>query len=523
VIAAIYARKSNVDERTAEDGKSIDRQIHLAREFAEAKGWAVGEIHQDDGKSGADFTRAGLVALLAGAKAKRFGAVVLMGLDRLGREQTDVAKTLQTLTRADVGVWTYATGQQVKFDDSISKLMANIGSFGAENYREQIKLKTREALREKAKKGHQASGRTYGYDRVQVGDHVEKRVNDEQAAIVKRIFQLAADGLGDDRIAAALVKDGTPSPGSRWTKRPVRTILGNEIYIGRVTYGRTKNVDNGAGGERVKVPKAEWITVSIPELRIIDDATWTTVQARKAKTRSHYLRADKGRLASQPESGIISRYLLTGFLRCAVCGGSMTVVGERSKPRYYCLSRSHKGADACSNAGGIPMVSLDEAVIGVLLDEVMADRDRLWRLIAEADAKREAKKSSKTPDPSRVIAKQQGEIDRLIESLATGKGGASITQAIESRESRIALLKAEAAAVVEPIERAAFLSGWERFRILINKRHPDQVRQLLRKLGCERIEVTKTATGWDFSGSFDAGRFVDNGPSDSSGGVMRLM
>ena len=85
VIAALYARKSTEDERTAEDGKSTDRQLALARKFAESKGWAVGETFVDDGISGANFERAGLVALLAGAKAKRFQVVVMMSLDRLGR------------------------------------------------------------------------------------------------------------------------------------------------------------------------------------------------------------------------------------------------------------------------------------------------------------------------------------------------------------------------------------------------------------------------------------------------------
>jgi DNA invertase Pin-like site-specific DNA recombinase len=334
MIAALYARKSSDDERSAEDGKSIDRQVELARAFAVKQGWAVSESFVDDGISGANFQRDGLLRLLADARKKTFSAVVMMSLDRLGREQVDLSKTLQTLTRAGVQVWTYQDGQQVKFHKSVDKLVVGIGGFAAENYREAVKEKVVEALRAKAKRGHSVNGRTYGYSRVRVGDHTEKVIEPEQAAMVRRIFEMSASGLGDDRIAAALHQDGAPAPGKAWTKRPVRTILGNEIYIGRAVYGMTANVDDGGAGKRVRVDRAEWITTEQPALRIVSDELWARVQGRKAQTRSHYLRTITGTLLSKPESGLIAKHMLSGIARCAECGSTMTFVGDRSKKRY---------------------------------------------------------------------------------------------------------------------------------------------------------------------------------------------
>ncbi len=523
MIAAIYARRSTEDERSAEDGRSIDRQVELARAFAESKGWAVAESYTDDGISGADFTRPGLVKLLDDVRAKKFQVVVVMSLDRIGRDQVRTSVVIQQLHDAGVEVWTYQDGQRVKFHKAVDKFMVGVHGFGAEQYREAVRDKVREALRTKAAKGHQTSGRTYGYDRIRVGDHTEKRVNEEQAAVVKRVFTMAAEGAGDDRIAAALAKDRIPYPGARWTKRPVAKILGNEIYTGKVIYGKTTNVDDGGAGKRIRVPESEWITTEHPDLRLVDDKLWEAVQKRKAATRAHYVRGEKGRLMSKPEAGITSKYMLSGIARCSVCGSTMTFVGDRKTKRYYCLGRMHKGAEFCSNVGGVPMDLLDKAVIGVLLDEVMSDRERLWRLISEADDARE-RKASRVPDRSREIAKVQGEINRLVESLASGKGGTSITAAIDQREGRLALLKGETAAVVPPVSRQDFLTAWERFRVTLNQRHPAQVRQLLRKLGCTRIVVTRTGEKtWDFAGEFDAGRVIKNGPSDSSGGVIRLM
>ncbi len=80
--AAIYARTSSEDERSSEAGKSVDRQVALAREFIVRQGWTVADewIITDDDYSGADFTRPGLIRLLTGAKAKPrpFDAVVTM-------------------------------------------------------------------------------------------------------------------------------------------------------------------------------------------------------------------------------------------------------------------------------------------------------------------------------------------------------------------------------------------------------------------------------------------------------------
>jgi len=536
VIAGLYARKSSDDERSAEDGRSIDRQVALARAFAESKGWAVGESYTDDGISGANFERAGLVALLAGAKKKSFGAVVMMSLDRLGREQVDVGKTMQTLTRAGVQVWTYTDGQMVRFGRAVEKIMVGIGGFAAEAYREAVRDKVVEALRSKAERGHHVNGRTFGYDRVRVGDHTEKQINVEQAGVVKRIFEMSAEGLGDRRIATRLHEEGAPAPGGSWTKRPVRVILQNESYIGRAVYGKTVNVDDGGAGKRRHVERSSWITVEQPDLRIVSDDLWARVQARKAQTKSHYLRGERGQLLSKPEAGTVAKYMLSGIARCGVCGSTMTFIGGRTNRRYYCLGRAHKGPTFCSNKGGVPMDILDKAVIGVLLDELLSDRERLWSLIAEHDAKRQAK-TIKRPDPTRAISKLQGEITKLVDALASGKGGASITAAIQERESKIALLKVEPAA--EPMTKERFLAGYTGFRILINRRHPDQVRQLLRKLGCDRIVVTRTATGWDFAGEIDAGRIratppqepdlietdaagylINKGPSDSSGEIF---
>ncbi len=120
--AAIYGRKSTDDERSADDGRSVDRQVALAREFAARQGWAVAEpwvITEE--ASGADFTRAGLVRLLAGARQRPrpFDVLVVMAVDRLGREQVRTAAVVQALHEAGVGIFTYQDGREVSFETPV--------------------------------------------------------------------------------------------------------------------------------------------------------------------------------------------------------------------------------------------------------------------------------------------------------------------------------------------------------------------------------------------------------------------
>lgn len=103
---------------------------------------------------------------------------------------------------------------------------------------------------------------------------------DSEAKVVKRIFEGYASGLGLTVIARQLNADGVPPPqGARaakaanWSSGAIATILGNEMYVGRARWNRTRMVRNPATGklEGKARPKDEWLTLDKPELRIISD------------------------------------------------------------------------------------------------------------------------------------------------------------------------------------------------------------------------------------------------------------
>jgi hypothetical protein len=96
-----------------------------------------------------------------------------------------------------------------------------------------------------------------------------------------------------------------------------------DLYRGRVTWGRTKK-RNAAGEWDVSArPESDWIQVDRPDLRIVPEPLWQAVHERLARVGTR--RTDLGR---RRDRDFESRYLLSGFVRCAVCGGSIGAINR---------------------------------------------------------------------------------------------------------------------------------------------------------------------------------------------------
>ena len=113
-----------------------------------------------------------------------------------------------------------------------------------------------------------------------------------------------------------------------------------------------------------------------PELRIVSDALWDAAQARFTRTRMTVTTTQGPRAIVRRDIG--SRYLLSGFARCATCGWSMTVItrphGRTRKASYACLSHHKRGATVCSNGRLVPLEKADKAVLGALSAEALDPR-----------------------------------------------------------------------------------------------------------------------------------------------------
>ena len=222
MIAAIYARKSTEQNGLGDEEKSVTRQIAHARAYAARKGWTVAPAHvySDDGISGAEFVkRPGFLRLMNALRPHApFQVLIMSEESRLGRESIEVAYALKALVQAGVRVFLYLEDRERTLDSPTDKLMMNVAAFADEVEREKARQRTADAMLRKARAGHVTGGRIYGYDNVEVADaegrrqHVLRQVNAAQAAVIRRIFALCAEGHGFTRIAKALNEDGVAPP-----------------------------------------------------------------------------------------------------------------------------------------------------------------------------------------------------------------------------------------------------------------------------------------------------------------------
>jgi DNA invertase Pin-like site-specific DNA recombinase len=170
MIAAIYARKSQDQPGIADEAKSVARQVEHARAYATHKGWKIDEAHvyTDDAISGAEFQRRpGFLRLMNALKPRPpFSVLVMMDEDRLGREQIETAWALKQLITVGVRVFSYLQDRERTLNSPTEKLLLSVSTFADEMERVKARARTRDAMVRKARAGHVAAGRKYGYDNV---------------------------------------------------------------------------------------------------------------------------------------------------------------------------------------------------------------------------------------------------------------------------------------------------------------------------------------------------------------------
>lgn len=461
MLAAIYARKSTEQAGVADEQKSVTRQIDHARQYAGGKGWTVDEsaVFVDDGISGAEFAnRPGFLRLMNALKPRApFQVLVMSEESRLGREAIETAYALKQLVQAGVRVFFYLEDRERTLDSPTDKIMLSLTTFADELEREKGRQRTYDAMLRKAKAGHVTGGSVFGYSNIEVlgadgkRSHVERRIDDQQAAVVRRIFQLCAAGYGYPRIARTLNDDGALAPRSQrgrpagWAPSSVREVLFRPLYRGDVVWNRTRKRDRWGQHHTSDRAVGEWITHRQPELQIVSPDDWQAAHDRLAIVREKYLTATGGRVYGRP-CDVDSKYLLPGFARCACCGGGLHVRsrdhGRRRAYFYACTSYYNKGKAVCRNNLEGRMTEIDVAVLEAIGGQVLAE-DIIADVVAGVTAALEPEARGNDAERARQeLATVQAECGRLVQAVAAGADMPMLVDSLKARQARLLTLQA---------------------------------------------------------------------------------
>ena len=442
--SVIYARYST-DMQSA---SSVEDQIRLCAERAACEGMAVTQHYADHGISGASLMRPGVQQLLQDAMAGKFQVVFAEALDRISRDQEDIAAVFKRLSFAGVQIITLSEG-------AVSEL--HIGLKGTMNalFLKDLSDKTRRGLRGRVEAGKSGGGNSYGYDVVRKvnaagePERGDRKVNEDQAAIVRRIFNEYAAGTSPRVIAKTLNAEHVPGPtGKTWGPSTIHGnkdrgtgILNNELYIGRLVWNRLRYVKDPETGKRLSRlnPPDQWIVQDVPHLRIIEDDLWQKVKARQDATAL-------GKHDKSKAEGFWDRrrprFLLSGLIKCGCCGSTFVKISQQ---HFGCASARNKGT--CENKRTIRRDVLEASVLNGLQHHLM-DEELLAVFCEEytrqLNALRMAESGNRARDEAR-LAKIIRELDRMIDAICDGVPA-------ERVKDRMIALEAERAEVEERLK-----------------------------------------------------------------------
>lgn len=404
---AIYARFSS----DLQDIRSITDQIALAREHAVRQGWQVVAEFTDAAISGASMVnRPGIRDLMHAAQAHCFDGVLTESLDRLSRDLADSAALHRQLAYWGVRIVTLADGDVTKILVAVKGLLGSM-------FLDDLAQKTRRGQVGRVRAGRIPGGRCYGYDVVRDGEDRGKRaINDTEAAIVRRVFAEYVEGRSPLAIVKELNREGVPAPrGGSWSastlngsRQRENGILSNSLYVGRLTYNRQHFVKDPANGRRQarKNDRSQWMTAEIPELAIIDTKTWEAAQTRRRTINAAPLTQRRG-----------PKRLLSGLLKCGVCGASFIIV---TKDHVACSAYRNKRT--CENKRTMRMGEIEQRVLTALKRHLLTP-DAVAAAVEAYRAERERLSRARARDRSaleREMSEAGRQIDRMIASIKDG-------------------------------------------------------------------------------------------------------
>jgi site-specific DNA recombinase len=414
MIVAIYARVST--SKQAEKDLSIPDQIRQMEDWCKNHGHQVGMVYSEPGASATDDRRPVFQQMIAEAcvAERPFEGIVVHSLSRFFRDCIEFGLYERRLRKHGVSV--ISISQQTS-DDPAGEMARRIFSVFDEYQSKENGKHTLRAMRENARQGFfNGSSPLFGYRTVEVdlpgrkGRKKRLTVDPSEAGTVRRIFDLYLNGdgrraLGVKGIAIYLNERGILRRGKRWNKSTVYQLLENRAYIGEHIFNRK---DHKTG--RLK-PESEWVVGHVEA--ILDKEIFEKCAGLRERRSP----------AETPPRVVKSPTLLTGLLKCGLCGSAMTLgTGKGGLYRYYkCSKRINEGAGACLSHN-IRMEKLDRVVLDALGEKVFTP-SRVRVMMKELKVAVEKKGSSISGDLTslkRELEDTAQRLERLYEAVEKG-------------------------------------------------------------------------------------------------------
>lgn len=413
--AAPYERLSREDGDRLESDSILNQQRLIEDYCARHPEFALTEHYADDGFTGTNFNRPAFQRMIDDIEAGKIDCVIVKDLSRFGRDYIDMGYYLERYFPSR-RIRFVAINDNIDSDKGPYDMMLPLKNVFNAQYAKDISGKVRSAFEVKQNRGQFVGAfASYGYlkDPDQKGHLIPDPVASE---VVRRVFTMAAQGIGQIRIAKILNEEGVPCPSEYkrlmgdkyrnskkldstkyWTYPTIHKMLANEMYLGSMV--QRKSIRPAMHGKAVAAPRENWAVVENTHDPIISQELWDTVQAQLNKnTRALDLDNNVG--------------LFAGLIKCGDCGRSMVKTKWDDRIRYSCGSYRRYGASFCSSHY-IPQKDLEEIILADL-NSIIAAVDDLTQ-VAEQNRPHDDFQR-RTDEERRRLETALGRIQRLKQS-----------------------------------------------------------------------------------------------------------
>ena len=354
-------------------------------------------VYSDDGYAGGSFNRPRYQDMIRDIECGKINCIIFKDNSRLGRNYPELGRLMEDyFPQKSVRVISVLNNlDSVKDPRGYCSAIVSFSNIVNDDYIRQLSIKIKCTLAMKRERGEFTGNYAPFGDQKDPDDHHKLVVDEEQAEIVRKIFDWYEGGMSANSIAKHLnamqvmtpgdfkIRDGCKSfithdqKSSKirtWAVNTVATILKNEVYIGNMVQGKHKSASYRSK-KMVLTDESEWTVVEGTHEPIISDEQFAIVHERYAR---------KTRVA--PEK--TQTYILSGLIVCGQCGHTMNRAVSQGYARYRCLTRTY-APDKCQ----CPSVK-EDYLEELILQTVQSQIQRLVDVKAVIDAARQFKSTN---------------------------------------------------------------------------------------------------------------------------------
>lgn len=423
--AAIYCRLSQDDGSLGESG-SIQTQKAILTQYCQEHHMEIVDCYCDDGWSGTNFDRPAFQRMIGDIEAGRVNTVIVKDLSRFGREYAQMGLYIEHYFE-EKGVRFLSLAENIDSSQGLNNLVLPFTNVINSLYARQASEKTKAAHRARAKNGMFLGSRApYGYQK-DPNDRHHLIVDPEAAEVVKEIFRMFADGIGYVRMTKILRERNILNPQAYfnqnnpdyykhsdywrkpfdWHATSVRAILNNPVYLGKLTFGKTKT-KGFFDKRRVPTEESDWIVVEHTHEPLVSQELWDTVhQMMKARRR------ENGSGHVQPFAGLV---------KCAGCGSSLNASYDKKKGKYTgfsCWVYKNYGKQRCTSHA-IGWQTLNRLVLEDIRRNAQVAKlaaARYVGVLLRAKLEKEKGETVRAEREMKKAEKRIGELDKILAKL----------------------------------------------------------------------------------------------------------